>query len=728
MSAQPETPNSRSRRGPTTAGLSLGQLAIRGGGYLIGREAIGMVVRLVGVVVVVRLVGPDQFGLYSAAAAFSLFAAAFAQMGLEVYLIRLGANLRARHFNQAFSLLLVASVVVTAVGEGLTFAMGGLLRPVGVLAPLRVLLLCTPINVLWAPAQAAIERRFDYRAMGLIELGGDIVLYATAIPLALQHHGAWSLVFGFFAWQSWLLVASILASGLRPRWDWSWTEVRAFCRHGLGFSSSDWLRRAGSLVNPLVVGTFFGATGVGYVAFALRLVDTVGFAKRSAYRLGLVAMSRVNHDDSTRLRYSIEEGSLLQFLALAVPFACFGVVARWVVPVAFGNSWMHALPVYSLLALAAALGSGGFVQSTFLYSRGRNVTVAVSVALRDVALAASAVPLVRTLGLDGFGVATLVGLVALVYLHVVIRRVFPFSYTKVLPWAAILGPPILFPMVPMPWALLLLSPAVLVALPSVRREIGRLFSLLRSARSPRAVPAGGRVVAAPAVAPSPEPGSPGAGCQLTELAPAVWSAPGPLDAAFGPDELTGLPTLSPFVSELATALAGLCPGHGTLGVMLVELVPRADPSRPMIAELKAVAARLSDRLRERDLVARVGPSLFAVLVRLPYEVDLEVVRHRTERELEAAIGVSREGPTLRVGLSVVTGASPIGAEQLLRSALVGLSGAERAGGATAPHRPWQLAFVGTQPAGSVAGHGRRVVARRSDEWQTSGPSGRGGVR
>src|SRR5579872_1311668 len=322
MSARPETAGERTR-GQRTEGLSLGQLAVRGGGYLVGREAIGMVVRLVGVVVVVRLICPSQFGLYSAAAAFSLFAASFAQMGLEVYLIRLGPNLRGRHFNQAFTLLLVSSVTVVLVGEGLTFALGGLLRPTGVLTPLRVLLLSIPINVLWAPAQAAIERRFNYRTMGLIELGGDVVLYATAIPLALAHRGAWSLVIGFFAWQSWLLVTSVLASGLRPRWDWSWPEVRAFGRHGLGFSSSDWLRRAGDLVNPLVVGSFFGATGVGYVAFALRLVDTVGFAKRSAYRLGLVAMSQVNESETARLRYSIEEGSLLQFLALAVPFAGF---------------------------------------------------------------------------------------------------------------------------------------------------------------------------------------------------------------------------------------------------------------------------------------------------------------------------------------------------------------------------------------------------------------------
>ncbi|MGH9046772.1 MAG: oligosaccharide flippase family protein, partial [Acidimicrobiales bacterium] len=66
-----------------------------------------MIVRLVGVVLVVREIGPAPFGIYSAAAAFVLFVATFAQLGLEVYLIRLPGELRARHYNQAFTLLLV---------------------------------------------------------------------------------------------------------------------------------------------------------------------------------------------------------------------------------------------------------------------------------------------------------------------------------------------------------------------------------------------------------------------------------------------------------------------------------------------------------------------------------------------------------------------------------------------------------------------------------------------
>jgi len=393
----------------------------------------GMVIRLVGVVLVVRLIGPGPYGIYAAAAAFVSFGASFAQLGLEVYLIRLPGEIEARHYNQAFTLLLVASVAVTALAEGLTFALGSVFRPEGVLVPLRVLLLTVPINVLWAPCQAAIERSFRYRLMGLLELGGDVALYGTAIPLAFLGAKEWSLVAGYFAWQAWLLVGSLVTCGLRLRWDWSLSAVKNMARHGFSYSTAQWASRLGELVNPLVVGTFLGATGVGYVAFGQRLVDTVAFAKRGAYRLGMVAMSRVGTDEQARLRYSIEEGSLLQLLALAIPFACFGVAAHWVVPAVFGHQWAQALPVYSMIAFATVLGASGFIQTAFLYSRGRNMAVTGAALIQSVALAGVATLLVKHIGLDGYGIAWIASLVWLIYADRMVRRMVSVSYRRMLP-------------------------------------------------------------------------------------------------------------------------------------------------------------------------------------------------------------------------------------------------------------------------------------------------------
>ncbi len=794
---------------------SLGQLAIRGGGYLVGREALGMILRLVGVVLVVREIGPGAYGLYSGAAAFVMFAVSFAQSGLEVYLVRLPGEVGRRQYNQAFTLLLVVSIVVTGLAEALSFALGGVLRPVGVLPPLRILLLSIPVNVLWAPAQASIERGFRYRAMGLLELGGDVVLYATAIPLAFLGKGEWALVAGFFAWQTWLFIGSWVVSGLRFRLDWSITAVRDMARHGVTYSSAYWAGRLADLVNPLVVGTFLGATGVGYVAFAQRLVETIAFAKRGAYRLGMVAMSRLGDDELARQRYSVEEGMLLQLLTVAVPFACFGVVARWAVPAIFGHEWARAVPLYSLLALASVLSAVQFIQTTFLFSRGRNIAVSAVAIVQSLCIALGAVFLVRRFGLDGFGEAWLVGLLALFVCDRIVRRMFTFSYRRIVPWVLVLGPPVLFPLLAPPWGLLLFVPLGGIAAPPMRAEVVRIVGFVRSALAGRtratatdaalvgagprqpalgpddhglggvgrllsmvkaesraavafaavrradghfasvAIPAtvpgtpwspdaldslvrqgwaqaggggggfqwpasvpghGGepRLVGAGA-APLADPGEPGAPWGLLGVAgvssghlvqreldllghlagrltaflrardrladPAVLEARPPepavaanplaseLDVLLGPDPLTGLATLTALVGRLSTSLAHLRDQPGSVGLILIEVTEPDGWRLPSSTALLDVACRLTRHLRERDLIARIGPSTFALLVDLlPGPIDVDAIRDRAIASLGGGIAAGGGELKTRSGIACATTGTALGAEHLLRVA------------------------------------------------------------
>lgn len=440
-----------------------------------------MVIRLTGVVVVVRLIGPGSYGLYSAAAAFVGFAARMAQMGAEIYLIRSTGAQDRRRYDEVFTLLLCTAAVVTAGGIGLTYLVGPWLRPVGVVLPLRVLLLAVPLNILWAPAQARIERQLAFRQMGLLELGGDVALYGTAVPLAVLGAGLWSLVAGYFAWQAWLLVGSFVLSRLRPRLAWSRGTARAMLRHGSTYSLSTWLAAAQRSATAMIVGTFAGAAGVGIVTFAQRLVTTLNFTTRGVHRVGIAAISRAGRPERDRLSRALEEGSVLLMLAAAAPFAVFGLVARWVVPWVFGSAWAPALPVYVLLSMAAVLAVPMSVHRTVLLAYGRNLQVAVACAMNLVVVATASVLLLPSIGLVGFGVASLMGLSVTFYTHHAAVRYAAVRYRRLVVPVAALLPPALVPLVPLHWDPLLLLPAVvLAALPSTRRELWALVDAVRS--------------------------------------------------------------------------------------------------------------------------------------------------------------------------------------------------------------------------------------------------------
>lgn len=658
---------------PTPTGTPappLRQIAIRSGAYLAVREALGAGVRLAGLVIVTRRIGPTDFGVYMAAAAYSSLAVLLAQMGSEVFLVRLPGQISSRRYDEVFTFLVVSSTLVAACGLALTFLLAPWIRPAGALAPTRVLLAATPVNVLWAPAQAAIERRFAYRGMGVLELGGDVVLYATAVPLALQGAGAWALVAGYLAWQGWLLVGATVLAGLRPRLRWSRATSLALMRHGAGYSLGTWLGGARSALATVVVASFVGARGVGYMGFATKLVTTLNFTERGMHRVGMVAISRARDARSTHLSQALEEGALLQTIVAALPLAAFSLAARWVVPAVFGQQWTAALPVYVLLAVTAVLKMPESVQRVVLFAHGRNMDVALSRAIELALVVSVSAIAVQRFGVLGYGIGCVVGAGATLYTHHATRRLVSLHYRRVLLPILAVVPPALIPLAPMPWAPLLLVPTgVLFTTTSFRREVRWFVTTLRSVRAPRLTnrsvkggaemstngsspvratpffglgyPAEAGIVPAPGVVLIPvatgedrsAPADGGVGRGLI----------GSSIPLMGPDATTGLPSMGALIARIGRLL-GAARGSGwSLVVAAIDVRSQSGTSEErQDAELVAVAAALRAALRFDDAVARLGPTTF--LVAVPYlhaVVDAEAIVHHLETAVLGALDARR---------------------------------------------------------------------------------------
>ncbi len=450
---------------------SLRATALKGGSYLAVREALGMVIRLGGVVVVTRIIGPRQYGFYIGAVGVVVLVASVAQLGAEVWLIRQPDEPTLERYQECFSTLVVVSLVVVGVSMLLTWPAGLVIKNHNEISVLRLLLLSVPVNILWAPAQARIERNFEYRRMAWLELGGDLALYGVAVPLAVLGFGVWAPTIGFVVWQTTLFVGSAVLAGLPLRWRWSTPVARDLIRNGIAYSSTSWIQRLSALANPLIVGPLVGATGVGLVGLALRLVDTAGFALRATWRLGLAAISRIQ-DQPERLRPAMEEGMLAQAVALGVPMAGLAVLSPWLIPFVFGGPWAKAVTVYGLLALTRLLGSVILPQTTLMFARGRNGRVAAAQALNAVLLVGASTLLVYVDGLDGFGWASLLSVSAWLVIDRAVRKELGFTYWRSLPAIVGLGAPMLAPIAPWPWSLFLCLPVILlVAVPDARRSI-----------------------------------------------------------------------------------------------------------------------------------------------------------------------------------------------------------------------------------------------------------------
>src|SRR5918997_2486829 len=143
--------------------MSLREQVLRGGAYLILRQVLSIVITLGGVLLLLRLIGPTNYGLYAGSLGVVSFFYSVSRMGIDVYLVRREDVTDEAVYHQAFSFLLLSGSVLSVIGL--------LAAPLAVywmedprfLSPLRVLLLSLPLMVLAVPAVARLERALDYR-------------------------------------------------------------------------------------------------------------------------------------------------------------------------------------------------------------------------------------------------------------------------------------------------------------------------------------------------------------------------------------------------------------------------------------------------------------------------------------------------------------------------------------------------------------------------------------
>jgi O-antigen/teichoic acid export membrane protein len=461
--------------------MSLRAQVLQAGASLGVREAAGITIRLAGVLAITRLLGPEQFGIYAGAAAIVTFLAMIAQFSMEVHLIRAETDPSPEVYSRVFSFLAVSSAVIALGALAASFVLDDLFRNEAYVQAFRVLLISIPLNVLWVPALARIERALRYRALAFIEVGGDIVLYGVAIPLAALGFGVWAPVTGYLSWQVWLLVSSFAASPQLPRLTLSLGTGRSLLEQGFRISTFTWLAQSVSLVNPLVVGFLMGPAAVGYVALASRLADTLTFVTRATYRLSIVAFGRVQ-GDLGRVRRGLEEGMALQVLACGPLLAAFALVAPLVVPAVFGSQWQPVLVVFPFLAVfymgdAAFALHGSVLMVSGLYGPAVRATLA-----RLVILIGLSVALVPALGTLGYGIAAAASLGGYVLSDVGIRRLFPVDYADVALWGVAFTPALFAPVIPAAWRAVLLAPIVVVfATPRARSRIREYLAAGRRA-------------------------------------------------------------------------------------------------------------------------------------------------------------------------------------------------------------------------------------------------------
>ncbi|WP_198402524.1 lipopolysaccharide biosynthesis protein [Rhodobacter sp. CZR27] len=390
-------------------------------------------------VVLARLLGPADFGVFALASLVLEAARILANAGLADAVIR-ERELDETLADTAFWAVLGLSALAGAAAFAAAPLYARMLGQEEVAAVIRWLAVLLPVSALGAIHGARLAREFRQKSLALQGMVTSLASGVAAVAAAWAGWGIWALVV-----QS--AVASTLGVGLawwsfrwRPGLGFRWSRLRGL----LGFSASMvttqllWMLLV--RVQDLFLARWHGTEAVGTYRIAWRLIELIGQSVLApAGSVALVALSRLQGDP---VRFARGYNRILGAAGLAVfPMMFgFGALAPEVFPLLFGETWAGAAPVAMVLVLMAVPFVTNFFAGPALAAVNRAQSVLAVAALQFAAT------LVLTAALVPFGLmAVAAAYVLRAYLTLPVQQVALRRHAGVEPrdTAAALAPPLL---------------------------------------------------------------------------------------------------------------------------------------------------------------------------------------------------------------------------------------------------------------------------------------------
>jgi O-antigen/teichoic acid export membrane protein len=396
--------------------MSLKTQAIRGGLFLALRQSLGILIGLGGVLLLTRMIGPSQYGLYAATIGIYTYLQSICQLGISVYVVRSQDEDCREIYDQAFTLLLLLGIVGVSAGLLSLPLLEQWVRLEGFRAIAQAMIIGLPIALIAQVPLAKLERSLDYRRVATLELWNQLFFYVIALPIAFQAGNAWAPVAGWWAMQVQGMLLFFWGAGYRPKLCWNRELLREILSYSSGYSASVWIWQLRTLVNPLIVGRFMGAEAVGFVALAIRLVELLSFVKTATWRIALATLARFQNDRD-RLRKAVSDGMNLQLLALGPLLTGFALVSPLVMPSMFGDQWLPVIHIYPFIALGSLSNALFNLHSSVLFVLKQNWKVTIFHSIHVFLFAEASFVLVPMLGLQGYGGAEIVALLSYWVVH-----------------------------------------------------------------------------------------------------------------------------------------------------------------------------------------------------------------------------------------------------------------------------------------------------------------------
>ena len=350
---------------------------IRGGLARLCAQGASFILRVGSLMMLARLLGPEDFGLVGMVTAFTGVLTLFRDFGLSSAAVQ-RTIVTDEQISTLFWINMLLGAVLGLVALAMAPAIAAFYHEPQLFGVTAVLAVGFLFNAAGTQHSALLQRQMRFTALAVISVVSLTVGTAVAICAAEAGLGYWALVSMTVTPPIIATMGLWLTTGWVPGMPRKRAGIRSMLHFGGSLTLTGLLVYVGYNAEKVMIGRFWGADAIGIYGTAYQIVNIPTDNLNSA--VGDVAFSALSRlqDDPVRFRsYFLKGFSLVLGLTLPITIAC-ALFADDVVFVLLGPKWKEAATIVRLLAPTIAIFAiinplGWLVFSIGLVARGLKV-------------------------------------------------------------------------------------------------------------------------------------------------------------------------------------------------------------------------------------------------------------------------------------------------------------------------------------------------------------------
>lgn len=352
----------------------LGQRAARGAVVTLAAQGIKVLVQVASVVVLARLLAPNDYGLVAMVLAVIGVGEIFRDFGLSSAAVQAPTLSTAQRntlfwingligIGLALLVILLAPLLAGFYGEPQLESIARALAPVFV------------ANGFATQYRASLVRDLRFRALAVADIASAVLGLGVAIAAAVAGLGFGALVLQQLAQALCLLVVVAIAARWLPGLPRRATPVRHFLGFGGNLVGSQLVGYLANNLDSVVIGLRFGAGPLGIYSRAFQLLmNPLNQVRSPLTSVALPVLSRLT-DDAPRFERYVGLGQRALGYSIVAALGLVAAAADPLTAVLLGPQWLSAVPVLRLFAIAGIFQTLAFVGYWVYLARGLTRTL-----------------------------------------------------------------------------------------------------------------------------------------------------------------------------------------------------------------------------------------------------------------------------------------------------------------------------------------------------------------